>query len=555
MTDVLIQRALYEVGRRMIFPEMFGARNATSINKACQLAKQRSGMTVRLTGGTWTCNETIVLEDGVPLLLEPTAVIQRGTGFVGTMLQSRNFSQFKGSTDSTKPFPIHIQVTGGRVDGRYMNDAFTSYVEEDGGNGIEIYARRIVLDTMVENMPGIGVWCESSVALTPAVNSGRHASIRLHVSATKYEGFVWKGPSDHNIETVFCSDSGAVIASESAANLTSSPTYGGTNGGFTDGVVIDTGAEIGMIHSFGHTSGRGIVINGGRINAGLLEVDSCRYGACRILGGYGVIANLVLYRSGGYSSNALPMLDFNSPDDDSVGWKISGKIYHKDSAYTTPRNLVEIGDNARLLQADLNLTGDNVPGHGVVIKGSANYLTLNIVGDEINGTGPDAAAATMIHRTASAAARSYRITGYARNVDCVFRTSGAPDVETVDVTFDLDTGQVAFAGDAPTKDGQDWNLRGTINGVFKGSKVTGVTAAFDSNSTSDQSQSFNHNLITTPRRYDLLGMRDTGTGITTASLQYAYASAVDASQITAHVKFAIANGSDTQPIFGWRAEV
>lgn len=544
-----------------ILPKWFGGTDTAAINAASTMAKLiGGGYGVMLNGGDWTVNATVTLRSGVHLFLAPNAVLKRASGFVGTMVRSEDFATYTGTTDATAAYPRYIGLSGGRIDGRYMNDAFTAYENASGGNGIEVYAHKIHLDTTVQNIPGIGVWCESSTGNGNLdLDYPRQAKITLEIQATKYEGLVWKGPADTPIEWVTCTNAGARIASAQDTGLVSSPTYGGTNGGYTDGIVFDTGAEIGKIHSWGHYTGRGLVLNSGRFNADMIMVETCRYGAMRILGAtYGVINNLELHRSGGYNSDTQPMLHFDSAGNDDTGWQINAKIYHKDTSSTTARNMVEIAANARQLKAELELVGDNVPGHGVVIDGSANFIDLDVKATEINGTAGDALPASAVYRKASFNTRGMRIRGFATNCDVAFRSSGTPLSELVDIQYYLNSGQVPFSGDVRINEGQRWNLSGTVNGTFSGSRNSGASNAINSNITTEQTVTIAHGLIAAPAfgRYSAVGLLDTVTSMSTSTvLQYMYVQSADATNITIRVKFSTASGTDTAPRVLWQAEV
>lgn len=543
-------------------PEWFGGTTSAAINGAGVVAELLGGgIGISLKGGSWTVDATITLYSGVPLVLAPNAILTRASGFTGTMLRSKDFSTYTGTTDATAAYPRYIEIRGGRIDGRYMDDAFASYENKTGGNGIEIYAHKVYLDTTVQNIPGIGVWVESSTGNGDLdLDYGRQAKIKLDIQATRYEGLIWKGPADTVIEWLGQTNAGARITSAQDTGLVSSPTYGGTNGGYTDGVVFDAGAEISKIHSWGNFVGRGVVFNAGRFNADMVMAETCRYGACRILGStYGKINNLELHRSGGYNSDTQPMLDFQSAGDDDVGWDIGVKAYHKNTSATTARNMVEIGSTARQLKLSGQLTGDNVPGHGIVIDGAANFIDLDVNCTEFLGTGPDANAASAIFRKATFNTRGMRIRGFVTNCDVAFRSSGTPRSEEVNIQYyTTDTGALAFAGDVRSNEGQRWDISGTINGTFKGSKNSGASSAIDSSITTVQTVTIAHGLIAAPAfgRYSVVGLIDTVTSMDTgAVLQQMYVQTVDTTNITAKVKFATGSATNTAPRVLWQAEV
>jgi hypothetical protein len=449
-----------------ILPKWFGGTDSAAINAASTVAKiMGGGYGAMLNGGDWTVNATVTLRDGVHLFLSPNAVLKRANGFVGTMVRSENFATYTGTTNPLAAYPRYIGLSGGRIDGRYMNNAFTAYENQNGGNGIEIYAHKIHLDTTVQNIPGVGVWCESSTGNGNLdLDYVRQAKIRLEIQATKYEGLIWKGPSDVPIEWVMQTNAGARIASEQDTGLVSSPTYGGTNGGYTDGVVFDTGAEISKIHSYGNFVGRGVAFNTGRFNVDLLMVETCRYGGMRILGTtYGVINNLELHRTGGYNGDTQPSLDFQSAGNDDVGWLITTKPYHKDTAATTPRNLIEIGAAARYLTLRGQITGDNVPGHGIVIDGGANFIDIDVTANEFIGTAGDGLPSSAIYRKASFSTRGHSIRATVFASDVAFRSSGTPRSERVDIQAYLNSGQAIFAGDRKVNPGQLWKLAGSVD--------------------------------------------------------------------------------------------
>lgn len=519
-----------------------------------------AGSKVYAPSGNYIISSTLQIPSDTLLYGDPNSTtITRKSGFTGTMVQSADFSTYTGTTDATAPYPRYFGLRDLVLDGRYMSDDFSTYENATGGNGVEIYAHKIELDgVQIKNQGGVGLWCESSTGSGDLdLDYPKYAKLSVDIQATKYEGLIWKGASDQVIERVFCTNAGALIDSEqTAGTITSSPTYGGTNGGYTDGVVFDTGAEISFIHSWGHYSGRGIVINDGRINAHMLMAETCRYGGVRILGGYGEIQNLEIHRTGGYNSDSQPCLDFDAPLDDGVGWDIGGKIYQKDSANTTARNLVELNSAGRGLRMNIDLAGDNVAGHGVVIDGSYNYLDLNVNARNITGTAPDANDSSAIYRTASFSTRQFKCVGSFVNCDVVFRSSGTPDTELLDLHYDLNTGQLAFTGDDRTNLGQDWRFSGTVNGVYIGSENMGASVAFDSSITTLQTITIPHKLIGQPKlgRYQVTGISDTATALTDGVVAFATATSADATNVYAEVKMSTANSSNTSPRLTWTAK-
>jgi len=544
----------------------FGARvngasdDITAINKALEFSSEY-GVEIHQPVGKSMIGALITIPDRAAWLgVNFMSVVEKLPTYAGAMLKSENFDILTGTSD---PFaagvPETILVDQITFNGNYQSQDRATYLQTSG-DGCKIFARKPYFRARIFNMQGEGFYCEcpngnGPIPLKPGYS--RQALIDLYIHGTQYEGIIWKGPADVRMDHVFQTDAGSRITSQENNGLISSPRFGG----MLYGAVIDgVGAEIGFIHSWGNLAGSGIRWNGGRVNADLLMAESCRYGGLKIEGSaFGAINTIDVHRTGGFNGDTTPDFIYDGSGGNNAKVKIKClTLYRSNPAYTTPRNgAVITGDFIEI--GNFEAEGSNTAGHALVIENdTAQWISVN--GGDISrwkGAAPDGLESSAVYRKTTGTGNMLNVKANVRDCGVGLRSAGTPRVETIDLQCFFATGQLMFTGDLKTNAGQRWDIRGTINGVYVGSKNKGVSVAFNANSTLEQDIAIAHGLFAAPPlgSFWVNGVSDTGTGITLGAFQYLYAYNSDATNIYAKVKLSTANGSDTQPRLNWGAEI
>lgn len=408
-----------------------------------------------------------------------TYIIKMPT-YSGPAFRTEYFDFLTGTTDAfSSQVPETFQFDYFTFLGSYQNAARDAYVQT-GGQGVQVFARKVRLKSRVFNMQGVGVWleCPGGNGPTPLQPGfSREADIELYTHQTQYEGVVWKGPPDVKCAWILAADPASRIVAEQGNGKVSSPTYGAANGGQTYAVVFDArGAEIGKVHAFGNFGGGGIDWrNGGRINAEMLMAESCNFGGIKISGGaLGTIANLDVHRVGGFGGDSTADFIYDGIGANNKGVEISScNVYRQDAANVAARNGIEItGDFINIGTVKVDLGSTSPAGHGIVIDNdTAQWITIN--GGEIarcKGTAPDGLASSAIYRKTAGNGSMISIKANVRDCDVAFRSTGTPRLEKIELQCFLTSGQSLFAGTLPSNPGQDWDIKGTINGVFSSLK-------------------------------------------------------------------------------------
>ncbi|MDX1045474.1 hypothetical protein GOL40_19435 [Sinorhizobium medicae] len=541
--------------------------DAPAINAALSLMAT-IGAPAKQPRGTSMVGSTITLKNGSIWVGDSyLSIVKRLPGHAGALVKSENFDSLTGTSDAFAPgVPERVGIDKIEFDGNYQNAARTAYVQATG-EGIRLFVRKPLIKVHVFNTPGVGVWpeCPGGNGPTPLQPGfSREAEIEIYTHQTQYEGVVWKGPPDVKIGWILAADAASRIIADQLNGKVSSPTYGAVNGGQTFCVVFDgKGGEVGEVHAFGNFGGGGIDWrNGGRINADLLMAESCHYGGINITGSAsGMISKLDVHRTGGFGGDSTADFVYSGTGNNNYGLEIGVcALYRQDAANTGSRNGLEItGDfiDIGVLKVDLGSTSP--AGHGLLIDNdAAQWITIR--GGEIarcKGTAPDGLASSGVYRKTAGNGSLLDIQCSVRDCDVAFRSAGTPRVETIDIQFFLNTGQLAFAGDARTNAAQKWDVRGTINGVAKTSKFMGASAAFNSNSTALQTLTVPHGLIYAPPfgKYHATGIVDTPTSMTAGRIGFVQVTAADATNVTVEVQMQTANGVDTAPRVSIAAEI
>ncbi|RVI06485.1 hypothetical protein CN205_13945 [Sinorhizobium meliloti] len=540
--------------------------DASAINAALSLGAT-VGFKVMQPRGTSAVGSTITLKNGAIWVGDNyLSNIKRKVGHSGALVKSENFDSLTGTTDAfAAGVPERVVIDKITFDGNYQNVNRTAYVQSIG-EGIRLFVRDPVIKVRVFNTPGVGVWSECPGGNGPSPlqpGFSREAEIEIYTHQTQYEGVIWKGPPDVEVEWILQADAGSRIVADQLNGKVNSPNFGPVNGGKTDGVVFDgMGAEIGAVHAFGNFGGGGIDWrNGGRINADLLMAESCHFGGINISGSaLGVISKLDVHRTGGFGGDTTADFIYAGTGANNYGLEIGVcAIYRQNAANTGSRNGVEItGDFLDIGVAKVDLGSTATAGHGILIDNDqAQWITIN--GGEVarcKGTAPDGLASSGVYRKATGTGSNVTVKVQVRDCDIGFRSAGTPRLESIDIQAYLNTGQTLFDGDVRANNGQKWDIRGTVNGVWKGSEVD-LSFTFDSMLATEQSVTIAHNLIAAPSFGKITAaLVDNGTPtVAAANTPFYFVSDYNATDITVKYKQGTATGTNTSPRVWLHAEI
>lgn len=461
------------------------------LNAALVLA---AGRRVLMSPGVYGQNSTLVLPDGCHLDGGQFDVtIAAKSAFTGWQCETANYqaaydnAQSDVNGDFHALVPKDLKVTGIIFDGNHQS-YYRSFYRRTSGHGVRLYCLQPSLDIRVFNSPGIGVhsYARGGNGPTP-LRPGRtkQANIRLLIDQTGEEGLIWRGPADVVIDSLYQCNAGARLVGQTTGRedtgKKSSPTYGATNGGQTDGIVFDgVGAEIKFLHSWGNRAGAGVTQYGGRVLGTLFVVENNHFGGIQFLGGTGVLAVLKAHKNGGW------VIDFiNAPG----VYHESSNVYHNSGQTGTETNShvigciqiednnssgtlragvvhgIRLGPNSRhFICPSAHVSKQGVlPGHGCKIDAGAAYF--NITGVRVHGALGDTGAGVLsagIHREGGGMGVIQ-----AQTVGCAvgYRNAGPVTnlfIEHVEVLVSTNTGQLVFDGIARANPGQMWRIFGRV---------------------------------------------------------------------------------------------
>ena len=541
------------------------ADNTQAVNDALAYSAAKGATIIQPIGTAFYAGE-LMFPDGARwhAAVPYRSILKKSSGNSNRALVTDNFDDLTGTSDGyADGVPRYIEMTGLVFDGNYMTAARAAYVNTSGG-GLFLFARKMKLDLVVQNQAGIGVWSECPAGNPDPLDLGfpPSADVHLRIDTTKEEGLIWKGPVDVELKHVLQWNAGARIADDEFDGAVSSPTYGGTNGGYTDGIVFDRGAEVGLIHAFGNFAGGGITVYGGRINAALLIAESCHFGGIHILGGQGMIDRLDVHRVGGYMGDARPDIFYNANGSGNVGYRINQISNHNISFPSDrgPCNRIVIGDNARWLTCLLwEVKANTRAGHGLVVEAGADFIQmLGGIVHQCQGEADDTLDSTAVLRK-STGNKNVEIEAEVVQCDVVFNSDGTPHNEKIKIRYRIDSDQAPLLGTIRSLPGQIWDISGHVgngngNNNWYGSR-SDLSFTFDSTINTEQSVTVPHRLIGTPAFGKMqCSLADTDTALNVAVERY-FIAAYDGTNITVKYKQASATGANTTPRVWVHAEI
>lgn len=549
----------------------FGAKgdgttdDTEAIQAAINRASDKGGGTVYLPAGKYIQSQTLVLKAKVKLLGDgkELTTIEKASGANVDALKSEHFDELKALDDqqSSELFPRDMGLVGLTFQGNYLAKDVTSsgnsYINTSG-DGIKIIGTRLDIDCAVLNQAGVGVLIEAKGSSNQS-DKRQDCRIRLEINTSKWENFIFNGPGDIFIDTLFAGNAGARDQPGSAGERAASPTFGSVNGGVCDNVVLQSGVEVGIMHAWGSYKGVGVRCMSGRFNIDFLISESNVFGHFVAEGdSYGTISKLLCHGGGGggglaTEGESFPDIYLNSTNN--RGFYIGTIFMYCRSNVDNGQDKIVVDGPFNCI-SDIHLQGYGCQGNGLVNNGNynvySNFFINNLTGTDKNGN-PSAA----FVRNAAYSSSMVRVNGMALNVPLVFRSIGNPRSEDIHIAFTIAEDATVFSGDGKTFGYQQhWQIHGMQGTQPKGTEFK-TRVAFNSQTTDEQILTVDHTLIAAPNPSDvLLTVQDTGASVmTSGQIQYLYVKDANATQLTIALKMATATSDYSNPFVTIRAEI
>ena len=549
----------------------FGAKgdgttdDTEAIQAAINRASDKGGGTVYLPAGKYIQSQTLVLKAKVKLLGDgkELTTIEKASGANVDALKSEHFDELKALDDqqSSELFPRDMGLVGLTFQGNYLAKDVTSsgnsYINTSG-DGIKIIGTRLDIDCAVLNQAGVGVLIEAKGSSNQS-DKRQDCRIRLEINTSKWENFIFNGPGDIFIDTLFAGNAGARDQPGSAGERAASPTFGSVNGGVCDNVVLQSGVEVGIMHAWGSYKGVGVRCMSGRFNIDFLISESNVFGHFVAEGdSYGTISKLLCHGGGGggglaTEGESFPDIYLNSTNN--RGFYIGTIFMYCRSNVDNGQDKIVVDGPFNCI-SDIHLQGYGCQGNGLVNNGNynvySNFFINNLTGTDKNGN-PSAA----FVRNAAYSNSMVRVNGMALNVPLVFRSIGNPRSEDIHIAFTIAEDATVFSGDGKTFGYQQhWQIHGMQGTQPKGTEFK-TRVAFNSQTTDEQILTVDHTLIAAPNPSDvLLTVQDTGASVmTSGQIQYLYVKDASATQLTIALKMATATSDYSNPFVTIRAEI
>ena len=497
--------------------------------------------------GYYIINDTIILKSHAYLVGTSswTTRIDKATGFNGDALKTERFDVLKNLNNTLADLPFDFGIVNIKFDGNYISSDDTTYINTSGG-GLKIIGTQFELITTVFNQAGVGVYLGGLGAET--ADKYRDGRIQLRVDTTRDEGLIYIGPPDLKIDSVFCRRAGALLANDPKRwTLWATENYPSKQR--VDAIVLETGAEIELIHSWGHEVGYGLAVNSGRINANLIICESALGGVDLQGDAYGMVDKLrchnikggVAYQSPPHkSAGTMPSVNYNTTGH----FAIATLSLQRSGSGQTGQDEVRI-ERGRLIVGNLTLNGQAKNGHGVVHNGGvlevANVDIDNIAGKAADGTN---SAAIISNATGQYAYK--KLSGFLSNCDVGLRQRRSLDVEQIDLQ--MRSVATPWEGEKRSKPGQRWRID-SAGSVNKSSRFIGAVE-FDPLSTETQKVKIAHGLLYAPNIANVqISVADSPTSIVDSPAEFANVTVydIDDNYITIGIKLKVAGNQATTP--------
>lgn len=536
-----------------------------AIQAAINLLSDKGGGVVYLPAGTYIQSQTLVLKARVKLLGDgkELTTIEKARGANVDALKSDHFDDLKDLEDqqASELFPRDMGLVGLTFQGRYLANDVTStensYINTSG-DGIKIIGTRLDIDCAVLNQAGVGVFIEAKGSSNQS-DKRQDCRIRLEINTSKWENFIFNGPGDIFIDTLFAGNAGARDQPGSADERAASPTFGDVNGGVCDNVVFQSGAEVGIMHAWGSYKGVGVRCMSGRFDVDFLISESNVYGHFVAQGdSYGTISKLLCHGGGGggglaNEGEAFPDIYLNSTNN---------RGFYIGTIFMYCRSNVDNGQDKIVVDgpfnsiSDIHLQGYGCQGNGLVNNGNYNVYS-NFFINNLSGTDKDGNPSAAFVRNAPYSTSMVRVNGMALNVPMVFRSIGNPRSEDIHIAFTIAEDATVFSGDGKTFGYQQhWQIHGMQGTQPKGMEFK-TRVSFNPKTTDEQILTVNHGLITAPSTSDvILTVQDTGSSVMQdGQIQYLYVKAASATQLTIALKMATAASVSSSPYITVHTEI
>lgn len=488
-----------------------------------------------------------------------------GSGFGSTVLK-----QIEGSNTNfiySVGTITDISIKNCTIDGNYFTSAWnaaTGVLGNTAGNGIDIEVLGCVIDVVLFNVAGVGLFMRELTTGFPSSVTKQLNDISVTGQDFGEEGIIIQGPNDWLLRKAWIGRAGILPRPAADTMVAESSEYPADTTSPCSGIVIDgANIEVGDVHVFACWSGCGFktlgtcrLTKGGRIisesNNSQVQLSQGTYGS-----GFFDVRNVSLFHPNWSATTP----SYTSPDPrwDTVtvdAETFIGEVTLKRTITALSR---VVGTTGLVLNGNATIdytysnsgapVGDPENGHdysGVAaqVTGNGGKLEANLVrvygnGVEITSEGATIETVAKTVRNGSAihrdsvgnGRRGNRISGSILNCDTGFNSVGTPSSEIVSLSMELDTGEVPFTGDKPDHNkGAIWNISASVNNSNLSTQRF-LQANLDVSTVGVKTLTIPHEFLWQPDQREVQLTVDDRSSPSTAELTYCRVADIDATDI------------------------
>lgn len=529
-----------------------------------------TGYKVFLPEGTFMISSLIIYTGTIiEGLKQEKSILKQIAETNADMIKSYNYD-----TEDIKNISlIKFGLNGNYFNGNW-NDSSNTY-NNTIGNGLNLKVYSCEIDLGINNIAGIGALFEEPNANENS--SEYHIQSKVSISGRDFgkEGIIIKGPNDWILDTAFIGRAGILKRPEAETMRATSSYYIGER---VSGIVIDgANIEINEIHSYACWSGSGFetknnvrLTKGGRIiaesNNNQVTLSSGTYGSANI-----DIRNLSLIHPNWTGS--IPAYSGSTSewdgvyiDADDFTCDITVKRTITASTRVVGTNAVTINNSPKVSitysnsnapvgdseygslysgdvceingkGANVDIIAQSVNGNAVKVLGEGNRINLSVK-DSIVALVRDSVGNSM---------RGNNISGSIVNCYTGFNSIGTPTSEIINLSMELDTGEIPFIGNRPdVARGQIWNISASVANNDKSTRK--FLVGYISNSvTTEQTLTIPHEYLYTPDFMDVQYSVDDRA--TTGHLEYLYLNDITSTDLIFKYRLSVAgDNADNQRV-------
>ena len=529
--------------------------DTVAVQTAIDYCKSRGVATkIKAPSGISAHNKTIVWKNYAYFNGDSvhSTTFKKAEGFGDRLIITENFDALTGTDSALLNTPVRdFGIVDIKLDGNYMNPDQTAYINGTGDGNLYIYGTMYDLKIQSVNSAGVGVWLEYGSSESVASGYRRYGNVEIESYTHAEECVIFKGAPDIIIKKIWAMQGGQITSSDPRNfTLWSSRSY--PTLGRIDNIVLATGVELELCHTWGCSRGYGFRAINGRQNIGLLISESCLGGVDIEAQVAGQISRIRVHNlKGGVTYTDTPH-------------PTAGKFPNVVIASTSGLNIDDIysdssgsGQTGQTHVSVLGwlcsigrifINGRGKAGHGIKVTGNIFNVAQFIVQTLTGTSGEDGEVSTALIRDSAANSRIFSIKGgEIISCDLAFAAQGtAPIIETIEFNANNCTDIVVGTKSNIT---QQWRIAATTKDNVTKSSMWSGAGAVSTNITTHQSITIPHKLVATPPLSAItLTLTDTFTAISntpTAKVQYMYISSGDSTNIIVHFKMEVATTADT----------